>query len=276
MSPESFAFFADVVKRRSGVALTPDRAAFVESRLRPIAWRRGFRSTSELVRELQGVCDLRLLHETVAAMTTHDSAFFRDDATFAAFRMLMLPSLLRARAQHRSLRIWSAGSSTGQEAYSLAMILAETPELAGWNAPILATDIDPGVIARAEEGVFNEFDVQRGLGMTMLARHFRPHKRGWQVTPELRARVEFRVCNLIDCIEELGMFDVIFCRNVLIYFDAATKESIASRLARAVSEDGYLVFGTSETFAGATATLSAIPDVPGVYRKRVGARARAA
>ena len=272
MTPESFAFLSDLVKGRSGLALTADRLGFVESRLQPVAWRRGFRNASELVGELKSQRDPALLRETVAAMSTHDSAFFRDDAPFAAFRSVMIPALLKARFGKRELRIWSAGASTGQEAYSLAMILEETPGLKGWNASILATDWDAGVLARAQEGIFNAFEVQRGLPLPMLAKHFRPHRRGWQISQAVRDRVQFRVVNLLDPIEALGTFDVIFCRNVLIYFDATTKETVATRLLCALGDDGYLVLGAAETVLGASRTLLPLAEYAGSYRKHLRTR----
>jgi chemotaxis protein methyltransferase CheR len=267
MSPETFAFFSDLVRRRSGLSLTADRLAFVESRLTPVALRHGFRSAAELLGELVERPDAPLSAESVAALTTHDSAFFRDETPFRCFRRLIMPELLRARGKTRRIRIWSAGASTGQEPYSLAMIVDEMPELADWEVSIFATDIDKSVIARAEEGLFSEFEVKRGLPVAMLAKYFRREKRGWRVAQPLRARIRFRALNLLDSFDGLGRFDVIFCRNVLIYFDSATKNYALARLSGVLDGDGYLVLGAADAPPYLNRTLSPLEKFPGIYWK---------
>jgi chemotaxis protein methyltransferase CheR len=267
MTSQTFAFFSDLVRRRSGMALAADRLAFVESRLTPVALRHGFRSAAELVDEVADGPDTPLCSESIAALATHDSAFFRDEAPFETLRRLIVPELLRTCCRTRKIRIWSAGASTGQEPYSLAMLIEEMPELAGWDVSILATDLDAGVIARAEAGLFSEFDVQRGLPVAMLAKYFRRERGGWRVLPSIRARVRFRVLNLLESFAGLGPFEVTFCRNVLIYFDPATKDYVLARLSGVLADEGYLVLGAADVPNSVSRSLSPLAKFPGIYWK---------
>ena len=180
-------------------------------------------------------------------MTTNETSFFRDKVPFDQFRDVMLPALSAARRDDSRLRIWCSAASSGQEPYSLAMIIEATAYLAGWTIDLLASDINAEMIERAKEGLYSQFEVLRGLPIQMLARHFHHEGGEWRLSSSIRSRVQFEVFNLLDSFEPLGQFDVIFCRNVLIYFDQQTKHDVLGRLADALAPDGYLVLGAAET-----------------------------
>ncbi|MEA2759803.1 MAG: chemotaxis protein methyltransferase CheR [Methylobacteriaceae bacterium] len=235
---------------RSGLSLEGDKLYLVESRLLPIAREAGLADLAGLMKRLQGG-DRDLAHSVVDAMTTNETFFFRDRAPFEKFRNVMLPQLLAARAAERRLRIWCAACSTGQEPYSLAMLLdEEARRLTGWNVEILATDLSRRAIESARQGLYSQFEVQRGLPITMLLRYFQRAGDRWQINEFLRSRINFREFNLMSDFRPLGAFDVIFCRNVLLYFDVPTKRDILARLSRALAPDGFLLMGSAETVIG--------------------------
>jgi chemotaxis protein methyltransferase CheR len=203
----------------------------------------------------------------VEAMTTNETFFFRDKIPFDHLRATILPELLQARASRRSLRIWCAASSTGQEPYSVAMCLKEMgAALAGWRVEILATDLSAAVLEKSKAGIFSQFEVQRGLPIQMLVRHFAQVGELWQLNADIRAMVQHRQLNLLQDFSHLGMFDVIFCRNVLIYFDQETKAGTFGRLARQLETDGFLVLGAAETVVGLTDVFRPFPERRGLYR----------
>jgi chemotaxis protein methyltransferase CheR len=250
MTPEEFAIVAAFLKRRAGIALGAEKRALATRRLEGVATRFGFLSVGALARELAAPTQV-LARDAVEALTTNDTAFFRDRAVFDHFRQAMFPALLNARANPRRIRIWCAAASTGQEAYSLAMIVDEFHTvLAGWTVEILASDIAGHAVGRAREGLYDAREIERGLPRDMLIKHFRPEGDGWRVDKALRSRVAFGVRNLIEPFADLGTFDVILCRNVLIYFDAAAKQTVLTRLQGALAPDGYLVVGAAETLIG--------------------------
>jgi chemotaxis protein methyltransferase CheR len=203
----------------------------------------------------------------VEAMTTNETFFFRDKVPFEHFRDTIMPEVLKARAARRSVRIWCAAGSTGQEPYSLAMSLKEMgAALAGWRVEIIATDLSQEVLEKAKAGIYSQFEVQRGLPIQMLVKYFKQSGELWQINPELRSMVQHRQLNLLHDFSALGAFDVVFCRNVLIYFDQDTKINIFNRLARSMETDGFLVLGAAETVVGLTDTFKPIPDRRGLYR----------
>jgi len=202
----------------------------------------------------------------VEAMTTNESFFFRDKLPFENFREVLMPALLQARAQERQIRIWCAAAATGQEPYSLAMALKEMgPKLAGWTIEIFATDISSATLEKAKTGLYSQFEVQRGLPIQMLVKYFTQVGDLWQISPELRGMVTYRHFNLLQDFAGFGVFDVVFCRNVLIYFDQDTKIAVLNRLAKAVRGDGYLMLGAAETVVGLTTSFRPMPDHRGVY-----------
>ncbi|MGE0629706.1 MAG: protein-glutamate O-methyltransferase CheR [Hyphomicrobiaceae bacterium] len=266
MTPLDYDFLCKLLKSRSGLMLSADKQYLVESRLLPIARKAGIASLSELVHKLKGANAEPLTVEVVEAMTTNESFFFRDKIPFDAFRDTMLPALIAARASQRRIRIWCAAASSGQEPYSLAMILKEmAPRIAGYRIEIVATDISTEILEKARSGLYSQFEVQRGLPITMLVKHFTQIGEMWQISPEIRAMVQFRPLNLLHDFSGLGACDVVFCRNVLIYFDQPTKIDVLNRLARIVPADGYLTLGAAETVIGLTDTFKAIPERRGLY-----------
>ncbi len=266
MTPHDYDFLRKCLKHRSGLVLSADKQYLVESRLLPVARRAGVGTLGELVGLLRDTADPALMTSVVEAMTTNETFFFRDKIPFEHFRETIMPALLAARRAARTIRIWCAASSTGQEPYSLAMCLKEIErEIAGWQIDILATDLSSDVLEKARQGIYSQFEVQRGLPIQLLVKHFTRSGEFWQIAPELRSMVRYRQLNLLADFSQLGVFDVVFCRNVLIYFDAATKTEVLNRLAKVTASDGYLVLGAAETVVGLTDRFKMLPDRRGLY-----------
>lgn len=266
INPDDFDFIAKLVYDRSGLVLTPDKSYLLESRLVPVARRHGLNGLDELARGLRAR-SAQLISDTVEAMTTNESLFFRDVKPFEQFRKVVLPRLLETRGAKRSLRIWSAACSSGQEAYSLAMLLTEEgSRLDGWNIEIVGTDLSAQMVERARAGSYSQFEVQRGLPVQMLVKYFKQEGERWQIDARLRAMVKYREYNLLSDLSSLGTFDVIFCRNVLIYFDQATKARVLDQVARRLPPDGVLFLGGAETVLGVTDRFEPVPGERGIYR----------
>ena len=266
MTPLDYDFMRKLVRERSGLVLSADKQYLVESRLLPVARKAGLAGLSELVQRLKGPNAQALAVEVVEAMMTNESFFFRDKLPFEHFRDTIIPALIAARASQRRIRIWCAAASTGQEPYSLAMCLKEmAPQVAGWRIDILATDLSNEVLEKAKAGIYSQFEVQRGLPIQMLIKYFTQIGETWQIAPEIRAMVQFRPFNLLNDFAGLGMFDVVFCRNVLIYFDQPTKVGIFERIAYTVERDGYLILGAAETVVGLTESFKPVADRRGLY-----------
>jgi chemotaxis protein methyltransferase CheR len=266
VTPLDYDYLRKALKDRSGLILSSDKQYLVESRLLPVARRVGIATVSELVKALRAPGSAALMTEVVEAMTTNESFFFRDKVPFEHFRTTVMPALLAARAHTRRIRIWCAAASTGQEPYSLVMCLKEMGSaLAGWRIEILATDISRDVLEKAKAGLYSQFEVQRGLPIQLLVKYFEQVGEMWQVAPELRAMVAFRQLNLLSDFSHLGMFDLVVCRNVLIYFDQETKIGVLERIAHQTEGDGYLVLGAAETVVGLTERFRLIPDKRGLY-----------
>ena len=265
MSPLDFDYLRKLLKERSGLMLSTDKQYLVESRLTPVARKAGLGSLADLVAKLKGN-DERLTVDVVEAMTTNESFFYRDKIPFDHFREAIMPALIAARAKERRIRIWCAAASTGQEPYSLAMCIREMKEkLGGWRVDMLATDLSTEVLEKARAGIYSQFEVQRGLPIQMLVKYFAQIGDTWQIAPDIRAMVQYRPLNLLADFTSLGRFDVIFCRNVLIYFDQETKTGVLNRIGRLLDPDGYLVLGAAETVVGLTDAFKPIPDKRGLY-----------
>ncbi|ABE40896.1 MCP methyltransferase, CheR-type [Rhodopseudomonas palustris BisB5] len=265
MTPLDYDYLRKALKERSGLDLSIDKQYLVESRLLPMARRLGLTGISDLVQKMKSGAEA-VTADVVEAMTTNETFFFRDKMPFDHLREEMLPALLQARAARRSLRIWCAASSTGQEPYSIAMCLKELgPAVSGWRFEIVATDLSQSVLEKSKSGLFSRFEVQRGLPIQLLVKYFKQTGELWEINPELRAMIQHRQFNLLQDYTQLGMFDVIFCRNVLIYFDQATKISIFERLAKRLEPDGYLTLGAAETVVGLTDTFKPHATRRGVY-----------
>ncbi|HEY4855423.1 MAG TPA: protein-glutamate O-methyltransferase CheR [Xanthobacteraceae bacterium] len=266
MTGLDYEYFRKFLRERSGLVLSADKHYLLESRLLPVARRAGLASLAELVHRLRGIDCEALAAEVVEAMTTNESFFFRDKIPFEHFRDTIIPRLIAARNHRRRIRIWCAAASTGQEPYSLAMSIKEMGDrLSGWQIEIIATDISSEALRRARSGIYSQFEVQRGLPIMLLLKYFKQIGENWQIGPDIRAMVQFRVLNLISDFSRLGMFDLVFCRNVLIYFDQPTKISVLDRLAQNLDRDGYLVLGAAETVVGLTDSLKPVPDCRGLY-----------
>lgn len=251
MTKAEFEYLRRFLRQRSGLDLGPEKRYLAETRLEAV-WRElGLASLASLVRKLMRGDDGTLGQAVVEAMATHETMFFRDGATFEALRSVILPRLVAARGRTRRLRIWSAAASTGQEAYSLGMLITELPPgLARWNISILGTDLSAAAIARARAGVYSQAEVQRGLPILTLLRHFEQGPAGWTASEELRRHVEFRSFNLLDDLAPLGTFDLVLCRNILIYLDTPTKSRLLAKLAGVLAPDGVLCLGAVESAVG--------------------------
>ncbi len=266
MTPQDYDYLRKLLKERSGLVLSAEKHYLAESRLLPVARKAGLGTLGDLVLRLKNPGAETLIVEVVEAMTTNESFFFRDKIPFEHFRNLIIPALLAARARERRIRIWCAAAATGQEPYSLAMILKELgSQLAGVRVEILGSDLSTEVLEKAKSGLYTQFEVQRGLPIQLLVKYFTQVGELWQVADEIRAMVQFRPLNLLRNFSNLGMFDVVFCRNVLIYLDQATKIDVLERIARITSFDGYLSLGASETLIGLTEAVKSSADRRGLY-----------
>lgn len=251
MRPDDYQFLSGVLAAGSGLALGTGKEYLLESRLSPLAASMGHNDLDGLVRHLRLTRDQEVVRILCEAMTTNESLFFRDGTPFDALRSAVLPHLFQARQGARRIRIWCAAASTGQEPYSIAMTrLLHAPELASWDVEIVGTDLSRAALERARRGVFNQFEVQRGLPITLLMKFFTQVPEGWRINDDVRRGISFREFNLLGSLSGLGTFDVIFCRNVLIYFDQPTKADMLSRLARVLAADGFLFLGAAETVFG--------------------------
>jgi len=265
VTPLDYEYLRKLLKDRSGLVLSADKQYLVESRLTPLARKAGIATLGDLVAKLKAN-DERLTVDVVEAMTTNESFFYRDKVPFDHFREAIMPSLIAARAKERRIRIWCAAASTGQEPYSLAMCLKEMKDkISGWRIEIIGTDLSTEVLEKAKAGVYSQFEVQRGLPIQMLVKYFTQTGDTWQISPEIRAMVQYKPLNLLADFGHLGNFDVVFCRNVLIYFDQETKIGVLNRIARMLEGDGFLVLGAAETVVGLTEAFRPLQDRRGLY-----------
>ncbi len=248
MQSVDFEFVSHFVRKRSAIVLEPEKTYLVESRLLPLARREGFASIDELVAKLR-LSPIGGLHtKVVEAMTTNETSFFRDLQPFEALRKVLLPEFATKRAATRQLRIWCAASSTGQEPYSLAMLIREhLPQLASWDVKILATDLSTQVLEKARSGCFNQIEVNRGLPAAFLLKYFDRQGLTWQLKETIRQMIEFRPLNLIEAWPTLPPMDIVLIRNVLIYFDVQTKKDILGKIRRLLRPDGALLLGGAES-----------------------------
>jgi chemotaxis protein methyltransferase CheR len=272
VTPPDYVYLRKLLRDHSGLDLSADKQYLIESRLLPLARKAGLPGISELVQKMKGG-STSIVSQVVEAMTTNETFFFRDKVPFDHFRESIMPEILQARASRKSIRIWCAAGSTGQEPYSLAMCLKEmSAATAGWRIEILATDLSQEVLEKSKAGIYSQFEVQRGLPIQLLVKYFKQTGEVWQINSDIRAMVQHRQLNLLHDFSQLGVFDIIFCRNVLIYFDQDTKINIFNRLAKTIEPDGFLVLGAAETVVGLTDAFKPYPERRGLYRPN-GARA---
>ncbi len=265
MNQKDFSYLADVLHKRSGLLLTEKKSHLVESRLAPVMRRFGFKDICALLRELRHGHEA-LVSAVIEAMTINDSAFFRDRKTFEEFRDIVLPALLIARTRTKRLRIWCGACAAGQEPYSVAMILNDARLFAhGWTIDIIASDINSEMIARAQDGLYSQFEVQRGLPIRLLVSNCTQEGDNWRISEKLRRMVTFRTFNLLDPLGWLGEVDAVFCRNVLMYFDQKTRASVLTRIATILAPDGALLVGPAESVPDKTAGFLQTDQAPGLY-----------
>ena len=266
MNQLDYEFLRKLLRDKSGLDLSADKQYLIESRLLPLARKTGLASISDLVQKLRDGSSV-LIGQVVEAMTTNETFFFRDKLPFDHFREAIMPELLRARTSRKVIRIWCAAGSTGQEPYSLAICLREmSAALTGWRVEITATDLSQEVLEKSKSGLYSQFEVQRGLPIQFLVKYFKQIGELWQINADIRSMVQHRQLNLLHDFAQLGTFDVIFCRNVLIYFDQETKINIFGRLAKSMESDGFLVLGAAETVVGLTDVFKPLAERRGLYR----------
>jgi len=266
LSAPAFNCLAELLRSRSGLVIGQDKIYLLETRLAPILKREKLRDLNELADRLRGRGADTVARDVVEAMTTNESFFFRDDKPFQHFRAQALPRMVAARPAGAPLRVWSAAASSGQEAYSLAMILSENRTVVGdRRVEILGTDLARDQLNRARDGLYTQFEVQRGLPVQMLMRYFRRDDTGWRISDALRAMVQWKEWNLLGDLRPLGRFDIVFCRNVLIYFDQPTKTRALEAIAGQMAADGMLYLGGAETVLGLTTRFAPLPAERGVY-----------
>lgn len=269
ISEADYAFLARILQEHAGFAVGPGKEYLIEARLRPVAAELGLSSLQALVDRLRVAPQGEVVRRVCEAMATNETSFFRDGVPFDLLRSTILPELIRRRSASRTLRIWCAAASTGQEPFSVAMLLDDLP-LGDWSIEILGTDFSRTALNRARTGVFTTFEIQRGLSDQQRTRFFVPYGEHWRLRDSTRSRVTFAELNLIHSFGHLGHFDLIFCRNVLIYFDIATKRDVLDRLATVLAPTGYLLLGAAESAIGVTDTLQRVGELPAsVYQRSV-------
>lgn len=248
MAPDEFQFFTALLEKHAGIVLEPGKEYLVEARLAPVARDAGFASVGALLQHLRGGPPGRAHWQAIEALTTNETSFFRDEHPFTALRDVILPDLLARRASSRSLNIWCAAASTGQEPYSLAMLLRDSfPQLLGWNVSFIATDLSEAALARARAGRFNPTEVGRGLPPVFRQRYFHADGDGLLVRDEVRRMVAFRALNLVGPWPNMPELDLVLLRNVLIYFNVETKRHILQKIHRYLRPDGCLLLGAAES-----------------------------
>lgn len=265
-SESAYRVLMGVLESRTGQTLSPSRIWRIEMSLKPVMQRHGIADLDALVAALVTSSSRQLLDDTVDAMLNNETYFYREYSVFDDIAVKVLEQLREINKLKRRLTIWHCGVSTGQEAYSLAMAFAHDTERWGdWRVRITATDVSAAVVERARSGIYSQFEIQRGLPVGMMMRWFDQSGESWVAKPELRRRVAFAEHNLLGVNPPQAPFDIVLCRNVMLYFSADVRRSAFDRLASAMREDGMLMLGASETVIGQTDRFRANSDYPGLY-----------
>lgn len=246
IEPSNFQYLCDTVYRDSGIVLDESKHYLIEARLTPLAKKAGAEDLDSLCNLIRSVSGRRLREQVVEAMTTNETLFFRDIKPFEGLRQVIIPELTARPRPDQTLRILSAACSSGQEAYSLAMLFSEM-RIPGWKLNILGIDLSDEILAKAERGRYQQLEVNRGLPASYLVKYLRRDETVWEIKPEIRAMTRWKKFNLLDDMRSLGTFDIVMCRNVLIYFDQPTKSRILGRLRDRLTPGGYLFLGASES-----------------------------
>lgn len=266
LDPSDLQFLIDLVKKEAGIVLTAEKEYLLDTRLMPVARKAGHQDITGLTQLLRTASTKELVTEVIEAMTTNETSFFRDIKPFNQLRDKVMPVVLKYKKPGDTVRIWSAAASTGQEAYSVAMQLLEMPQMQGINIEILATDLDHHVLDKAKDAVYSQFDVQRGMPVPLLLRYFKQEGDMWRLTDQIRNMVTFESKNLLrDIGPSLGAFDIIFCRNVLIYFDVETKSKVLQDLYARLHPHGFLFLGASESMLGTNVPMEAFDAETGLF-----------
>ncbi len=270
MTDSEFDYIRNLLRERSAVVLDTDKRYLVEARLAPVILKLGVPSIGELVARIRLQPDPGIVTEVVDALVTSETSFFRDFTPFEVLRKQVIPELIEARGAARKLAFWSAACSTGQEAYTIAILLREYfPQLANWQITLLGTDISTGVIAKAREGIYTHFEANRGLPAYLMVKYFKQSGTAWHLDLSIRKMVEFRPFNLAAAWPALPMFDVIFLRNVMIYFDPSTRREILARTTHVLRQDGFLVLGGSESTFNLSDVFARVERLKSGYYQRV-------
>jgi chemotaxis protein methyltransferase CheR len=254
------------VRARAGISMNADKEYLLKSRLEPHLKGWGIDSLERLATHLHIDPVGRVAKEVVAALTINETLWFRDGKPFDQLKSVIVPSVI-GRTTDRNLSIWSAACSTGQEAYSIAMVMQELRlMMPGWGYSVLGTDICDAVVARARIGSYSKFEIQRGLPVQRLVKSFNQTGEDWSIKQELKEHVTFQTMNLMQIPPHIGPFDVVFCRNVLIYFEVDVKAKVLAAIARRMRPNGYLILGSAETTLGVSSLFSTVPGTTGLYR----------
>ncbi|MCL2473591.1 MAG: protein-glutamate O-methyltransferase CheR [Alphaproteobacteria bacterium] len=265
MKQEDFDLFSTLVYKRSGIVLSKEKTYLLEARLTSVARKYNLASIEELAKVFREMRKEEIAFDITEAMTTNESFFFRDQKPFTILKNVILPYMMNARQSTKRIRIWSAASSGGQEAYSIAIVCQEIAA-AGWNFEIIGTDLSREMVIKAKSGIYSQFEVQRGLPVNILVKYFTQVSGDkWQINQNIRNMVSFKEANLLSDSSGMGVFDVVFCRNVLIYFDVKTKTRVLSDIANMTAKDGYLILGGAETVMGISDKFKTAANERGLY-----------
>lgn len=269
MTPQTFDFFVRFMQESSGLSLQKEKQYLLENRLTTVIRKNNIENFDVLADKVRANLKGPLAQEVVESMSVTETSFFRDKTPFDLFAQKMLPEIVSRRPAGQTIRIWSAAASSGQEAYTLAMMCKESAKLlAGRRVEIVATDISTAVLEKAKSGIYSQFEVQRGMPTGLLLRYFEQIGEMWTLTPEIKSMISFRHFNLMSSFSGLGQFDIIFCRNVLIYFDVDTKKAIFKRLHSVMAKDGFMVLGGAETTMGLADDFVADPSYRVLFRDK--------
>lgn len=266
LAPDDIQFLVGIIKKRSGIVLTEQKSYLLDSRLLPVAKSNHFETLAEMVKALRLTQDEAVLKAIIEAITTNESSFFRDITPFEQFRNVVLPYLTVHMPSKKKFRIWSAACSQGQEPYSIAMSLLEDGRYKDYQFDIVATDISIEALEKAKSGLYTQFEVQRGVPITYLVKYFEKEGECWRLRDQVRSMVQFQSCNLVGDFSQLGVFDIIFCRNVLIYFDQETKNEVLLKLSRQLEPHGLIFLSGTEGISAKSSPFSPLEDSTGIHR----------
>lgn len=266
MKVQDFDIYKNMLYAKSGYVITTDKSYLLESRLAPVIKKHNIENMEALTNKLRDTPPQTLIDDIVDAMTTNETMFFRDQKPFDKFRDVVVPTIMKAKGPGCTIRIWSAACSSGQEPYCLALLIKENAaKWGGVKFELIATDISNDILDQAKAGTYTQFEVQRGMPITMLVKYFTQNGDKWTIKDDIKSMVKFQKFNLLDSMDQFGTFDVIYCRNVLIYFDQQTKGKILEKMAKRLFKHGYLFMGGAETVLGITTAFKPLEGERGVY-----------